>query len=75
MSNINQVYYFLIGDYYKKAELGHYLCEDNSISEKDKEYILSKATKTFTNFSEKDIGTKEYNILDNNIFSLFYLSF
>ena len=73
MSNINQIYYFLIGDYHKKAELGHYICEDNSISEKDKEYIITKATETFTNFSEKDVGSKEYKILDNNIFSIFYL--
>ena len=73
MSNINQIYYFLIGDYHKKAELGHYICEDNSISEKDKEYITSKATETFTNFSEKDLGSKEYKILDNNNFSIFYL--
>ena len=73
MSNINQIYYFLIGDYHKKSELGHYLCEDNSISEKDKQYIISKVTDTYMNFSEKDIGSKEYKILDNNIFSLFYL--
>ena len=73
MSNINQIYYFLIGDYHKKAELGHYICDDNSISEKDKEYITSKATETFTNFSEKDLGSKEYKILDNNNFSIFYL--
>ena len=73
MSNINQIYYFLIGDYHKKSELGHYLCEDNSISEKDKQYIISKVTDTYMNFSEKDIGSKEYKILDNNTFSLFYL--
>ena len=73
MSNINQIYYFLIGDYHKKSELGHYLSEDNSISEKDKQYIISKVTDTYMNFSEKDIGSKEYKILDNNTFSLFYL--
>ena len=73
MSNINQIYYFLIGDYHNKSELGYYLCDDNSISEKDKQYIISKVTDTYMNFSEKDIGSKEYKILDNNIFSLFYL--
>ena len=73
MSNINQIYYFLIGDYHKKSELGHYLCEDNSISEKDKQYLINKSTDAYMNFSEKDIGSKEYKILDNNTFSIFYL--
>ena len=73
MSNINQIYYFLIGDYHKKSELGHYLCEDNSISEKDKQYLINKSTDAYKNFSEKDIGSKEYKILDNNTFSIFYL--
>ena len=73
MSNINQIYYFLIGDYHKKSELGYYLCEDNSISEKDKQYIISKVTETYSNFDEKDIGSKECKVLDNNIFSMFHL--
>ena len=73
MSHINQIYYFLIGDYHKKIELGHYICEDESISEKDKDYIISKAKETYTNFGEKDLGSKEYKILDNNIYSIFYL--
>ena len=73
MSHINQIYYFLIGDYHKKIELGHYICEDESISEKDKDYIISKAKETYTNFGEKDLGSKEYKILENNIYSIFYL--
>ena len=73
MSLANQIYYFLIGDYHKKIELGSYICEDNSISEKDKQYILSNATKIYKNFSDKDIGTKEYKVLDNNIYSVFHL--
>ena len=73
MSNINQIYYFLIGDYHKKSELGYYLCDDNSITEKDKQYIISKATETYTNFSEKDVGSKECKVLDNNLFSIFHL--
>jgi len=73
MSNINQIYYFLIGDYHKKSELGYYLCDDNSISEKDKQYIISKATDTYTNFDEKDVGSKECKVLDNNLFSIFHL--
>ena len=73
MSLANQIYYFLIGDYHKKIELGSYICEDNSISEKDKQYILSNATKIYKNFSDKDIGTKEYKVLDNNIYSVFNL--
>ena len=73
MSNINQIYYFLIGDYHKKIELGHYICEDESISEKDKNYIIEKAKEIYTNFGEKDLGSKEYKILDNNIYSIFYL--
>ena len=73
MSNNNQIYYFLIGDYHKKSELGYYLCEDNSISEKDKQYIVSKVAETYSNFNEKDIGSKEYKIIDNNTFSIFHL--
>ena len=73
MSNINQIYYFLIGDYHQKSELGYYLCDDNSISEKDKQYIISKATETYTNFGEKDVGSKECKVLDNNLFALFHL--
>ena len=73
MSHINQIYYFLIGDYHKKIELGHYICEDESISEKDKNYIIEKAKEIYTNFGEKDLGSKEYKILDNNIYSIFYL--
>ena len=73
MSNINQIYYFLIGDYHKKIELGHYICEDESISEKDKNYIIEKAKEIYTNFGEKDLGSKEYKILDNNTYSIFYL--
>ena len=73
MSNINQIYSFLIGDYHKKIELGHYICEDESISEKDKNYIIEKAKEIYTNFGEKDLGSKEYKILDNNIYSIFYL--
>ena len=73
MSNINQIYYFLIGDYHKKSELGYYLCDDNSITEKDKQYIISKATETYTNFAEKDVGSKECKVLDNNLFSIFHL--
>ena len=73
MSNINQIFYFLIGDYHKKSELGYYLCDDNSISEKDKQYIISKATDTYTNFDEKDVGSKECKVLDNNLFSIFHL--
>ena len=75
MSNINQIYYFLIGDYHKKIELGHYICEDESISEKDKNYIIEKAKEIYTNFGEKDLGSKEYKILDNNIYSIFYFIF
>jgi hypothetical protein len=73
MSNINQIYYFLIGDYHNKSELGYYLCDDNSISEKDKQYIISKATETYTNFGEKDVGSKECKVLDNNLFAIFHL--
>ena len=73
MSNINQIYYFLIGDYHNKSELGYYLCDDNSISEKDKQYIISIAKETYTNFSEKDVGSKECKVLDNNLFSIFHL--
>ena len=73
MSNINQIYYFLIGDYHNKSELGYYLCDDNSISEKDKQYIISIAKETYTNFSEKDVGSKECKVLDNNLFTIFHL--
>ena len=72
MSSINQIYYFVIGDYHNKSELGHYLCEDNSLSEDDKNYILKQATNIYKNFSEKDISTKEHVILDNNQFCAFY---
>ena len=73
MSLINQIYYFLIGDCNKKIELGSYICDDNSISEEDKQYIISNVIKLYKNFSEKDIGSKEYKILDNNHFSIFHL--
>ena len=72
MSSINQIYYFVIGDYHNKSELGHYLCEDNSLSEDDKNYILKQATNIYKNFSEKDISSKEHVILDNNQFCAFY---
>ena len=68
MSNINQIYYFLIGDYHNKSELGYYLCDDNSISEKDKQYIISKATETYTNFGEKNnmVHAKKWAVLCHN---------
>lgn len=72
MSSMNQIYYFVIGDYHNKSELGHYLCEDNSLSEDDKNYILKQATNIYKNFGEKDIGSKEHVILDNNKFCAFY---
>ena len=72
MSSINLIYYFIIGDYHKKSELGHYLCEDNSLSDDDKNYIISQATNLYKNFGEKDIETKENIILDNNHFCIFY---
>ncbi len=72
MSIVNQIYYFLIGDYHNKSELGHYLCEDNSISEDDKHYILLQTSSIYQNFSEKDIGSKDYIILDNNHYCVFY---
>ena len=72
MSYNNQIFYFLIGDYNNKSELGHYLCEDKSISEDDKEYIVSQAKHIYKNFGEKDLGGKDYTILNNNQFCAFY---
>ena len=72
MSLNTQIFYFLIGDYYNKSELGHYLCEDNCLSEDDKNYIISQAENMYHNFAEKDIGSKDYIILDNNHYSIFY---
>ena len=72
MSSINQIYYFVIGDYHNKSELGHYLCEDNSLSEDDKNYILKQATNIYKNFGEKDVGSKDYSVLDNNHYCIFY---
>ena len=72
MSIVNQIYYFLIGDYHNKSELGHYLCDDNSISEDDKNYIVSHANNMYQNFGEKDIGSKDCIVLDNNHYCLFY---
>ena len=58
MSLNNQIYYFIIGDYNKKSELGHYLYEENILSENDKNYIVSYSTNIYKNFSEKDVGIK-----------------
>ena len=52
--------------------MGHYLCEDKSISEDDKEYIVSQAKHIYKNFGEKDLGGKDYTILNNNQFCVFY---
>ena len=72
MSLNNQIYYFIIGDYNKKSELGYYLYEENILSENDNNYIISYSTNIYKNFSEKDVGSKDYTILDNNNFCLFY---
>ncbi len=72
MSVMNQIYYFIIGDYHNKSEIGHYLIEENSLSEDDKNYILSQATNIYQNFGEKDIGKKDCITLDNKNFSIFY---
>ena len=72
MSLNNQIYYFVIGDFNKKSELGHYLYEENILSENDKNYIVSYSTNIYKNFSEKDVGNKDYIILDNNNYCLFY---
>ena len=72
MSLNNQIYYFIIGDYNNKSELGSYLCEDNSLSEEDSNYIITKTTNLYKNFGEKDAGSKDHTILDNNIFCVFY---
>ena len=72
MTLYNQIYYFLIGEYNKKSEIGHYLIEGNSISEEDKNYIVSEAEKKYKNFSEKDVGSKEYTVLSNSNYCLFY---
>ena len=72
MSSSNSIYYFLIGDYNNKSELGHYLCEDNILSDEDKNYIIAKSTNIYKNFKEKDFGSKEHLILENNKFSAFY---
>ena len=68
----NQIYYFIIGDYNKKAELGHYLYEENSLSDEDKNYIVSNSINIYKNFGEKDVGNKDYIILDNNNFCAFF---
>ena len=73
MSLNNQIYYFIIGDYNNKSELGHYICEDNSLSEENKNYIISQSNNLYKNFGEKDIGSKDYIISDNNIFYIFYI--
>ena len=70
--NINIIYYFIIGDFNNKSELGHYLCEDNTLSEEDKNYIISSAENIYKNFKEKDNGSKEHLILENNKFCAFY---
>ena len=72
MSSINIIYYFIIGDYHKKTELGHYFCEDNSLSEDDKNYIITQSTNIYKNFEEKDICSKEHIVLENNHFCIFY---
>ena len=72
MSLNNQILYFIIGDFHNKSELGHYLCEDNEISEDDKNYIISQATNKYKNFGEKDVGSKDYSVLDNNHYCIFY---
>ena len=72
MDSNHLIYYFVIGDFNNKSELGHYLCEDNYLSDEDKNYILSKATNIYKNFKEKDFGSKEHIILDNNKFCTFY---
>jgi hypothetical protein len=72
MSSNNLIYYFVIGDYNNKSELGHYLCEDNTISEDNKNYIISQVKHLYKNFGEKDVGSKDYTILDNNHFCVFY---
>ena len=72
MSSTNLIYYFIIGDFHKQSELGHYLCEDNSLSEDEKNYIISQSTNIYKNFAEKDIDTKKHIELDNNRFSVFY---
>jgi hypothetical protein len=72
MASNNQIFYFIIGDYYNKSELGHYICEDNCISEDDKNYIMAHAKSLYLDFGEKDIGSKEYKILENNQYAIFY---
>ena len=72
MSFSNQILYFAIGDYNTKKEFGHYLIDDNSISENDKTYIENQATNKIKTFSEKDLSSKDYIILDNNNYNLFF---
>jgi len=72
MTSNNQIFYFIIGDYHNKSELGHYICEDNIISEDDKNYIIAHAKSMYNDFDEKDLGSKEYRILDNNQYAIFY---
>ena len=72
MSIMNQIYYFLIGDCHNKSEIGHYICEDNSLSEEDKNYILSQANNIYQNFNEKDVGNKDCIKSDNQNFCIFY---
>ena len=72
MSLSNQIIYFVLGDYNTKTEFGHYLIEDSSISEGDKNYIVSHSMDKIKTFSEKDINSKDYMILDNNHYCLFY---
>jgi len=72
MSLSNQILYFAIGDYNTKNEYGHYLTEDDSISENDKNYIKTQADNKIKSFAEKDLSSKDYTILDTNNYILFY---